>query len=196
MDDCTQNVDQSGNPVGCVGNADKYDIIGFIDFELQAVLDQANGVNGWGGISNTHCKATNFNVVQNQTYSLIGLGGSCPDLTQSAATINAATLTIDGKGPADPTAKYTYDPVAKTFTWTGPTSPPKITIEYDWSLAGRCGTPPGNASAVCILVKTVEVRVGGTSPCPSCSPLSNIRAVKLCDPSIAGSCNGITVPTP
>jgi Flp pilus assembly protein TadG len=197
MDDCTQNVDQVGNPVGCFGNADKYDIIGFIDFELEAVLDQANGANGWGGIPTTTCQANNFDVVHNQTYSLIGLGtGSCPNATQSAATIDASTLTIDGKGPSDPTRQYTYDPVAKTFTWTGPTSPPRINVQFDWSLAGRCGTPPGNTSAVCILVKTVEVRVGGSSPCPSCSPLSNIRAIKLCDPSVAGSCNGITVPTP
>jgi hypothetical protein len=196
MDDCAQNVDQNGNVVGCAGTPDKYDVIGFIDFELQAVLDQANGANGWGGVSTTHCKAANFNVTQGQTYSLIGLGSGCPDLTQSAAIIDASTLTIDGKGPNDPARQYTYDPVAKSFQWTGPTSPPKVTIEFDWSLAGRCGTPPGNASAVCILVKTVQVRVGGASPCPTCSPLSNIRAIKLCDPSVAGSCNGITVPTP
>jgi Flp pilus assembly protein TadG len=196
MDDCVQNVDQNGNVVGCAGTPDKYDVIGFIDFELQAVLDQATGANGWGGVSTTHCKAANFNVTQGQTYSLIGLGSGCPDLTQSAAIIDASTLTIDGKGPNDPARQYTYDPVAKSFQWTGPTSPPKVTIEFDWSLAGRCGTPPGNASAVCILVKTVQVRVGGASPCPTCSPLSNIRAIKLCDPSVAGSCNGITVPTP
>ena len=197
MDDCAQNVDQNGNPVGCMGTPDKYDIIGFIDFELEAVLDQANGVNGWGGISTTTCQANNTNVVQNQTYSLIGLGGNnCPGATQSAAIIDATTLTVDGKKLTDAGRQYTYDPVAKTITWTGATSPPKINIQFDWSLAGRCGTPPGNASAVCILVKTVDVRVGGSSPCPTCSPLSNIRAIKLCDPSIAGSCNGITVPTP
>ena len=197
MDDCTQNVDQNGNPVGCFGNADKYDIIGFIDFELQAVLDQANGANGWGGISTTTCQVNNFDVVQNQTYSLVGLGGgSCPSSTQAAAIIDESTLTVDGKTTSDPTRQYTYDPATKSITWTGPTSPPRIKIQFDWSLAGRCGTPPGNASAVCILVKTVEVRVGGSSPCPTCSPLSNIRAVKLCDPSVAGSCNGISVPTP
>jgi Flp pilus assembly protein TadG len=197
MDDCTQNVDQNGNPVGCFGNPDKYDVIGFIDFDLEAVLDQANGANGWGGIPSTNCQANSFTVTHDQTYSLIGLGsGGCPDLTQSAAIIDPTTLTIDGKGPSDPARQYIYDPVAKTFKWTGPTSPPRINVAFSWSLAGRCGTPPGNTSAVCILVKTVQVRVGGSSPCPTCSPLSNIRAIKLCDPSVAGSCNGITVPTP
>jgi Flp pilus assembly protein TadG len=194
MDDCTQNVDQSGNTVGCFGNADKYDIIGFIDFQLEAVLDSANGPNGWGGTPTTSCNENNFAVVQNQTFSLLGLsGGSCPGATQTTAIIDATTLRIDGKAPTDPTAQYTYNAATKSFTWTGPTSPPRIKIGFDWSVPGQCGTPPGNASAVCIKVLTVAVRLGGSNPCPSCSPLSNVRAVKLCDPSIAGSCNGINV---
>ena len=196
MDDCTQNVDQNGNLVTCFGSADKYDIIGFIDFHLDAVLDQANGPNGWGGTSSTTCQQNNFDVTHNQSYSLLALGGgSCPTVAQVTAIIDPTSIQIDGKSTTDPTRQYNYDPVAKSFTWTGPTSPPKIKIQFDWSVPGKCGTPPGNASAVCIQVTTVEVRVGGGGPCPSCSPLSNLRAVKLCDPSVAGSCNGINVPT-
>jgi hypothetical protein len=196
MDDCTQNVDANGNLVTCFGNADKYDIIGFIDFELEAVLDQANGTNGWGGTSTTTCQQNNFTVTQNQSYSLLGLpGGSCPTALQTTAVIDETTIQIDGKSTTDPTRQYNYDPTTRSFTWTGPTSPPRINIQFDWSIPGRCGTPPGNQSAVCILVKTVEVRVGGSSPCPTCSPLSNLRAVKLCDPAVPGSCNGINVPT-
>jgi Flp pilus assembly protein TadG len=196
MDDCTQNVDQNGTAVGCFGTPDKYDIIGFIDFTLTAVLDQATGPNGWGGIANTTCQQNNFDVTQNQSYSLLGLGGgSCPTALQSAAIIDATTIMIDGKGTTDPTRQYNYDPSTRSFTWTGPTSPPRIKIQFDWSMAGECGTPPSNSSAVCIKVVTVAVHVGGSGPCPGCSPLSNIRAVKLCDPVVTGSCNGINVPT-
>jgi hypothetical protein len=193
MDDCTQNVDSGGNVVGCFGNADKYDIIGFIDFKLDKVLDQANGPNGWGGTSTTTCNQNGFTVAHNQTYSLLGLGGNCPAVTDATAVIDATKLFIDGKKPTDAGAQYTYDAAAKSFTWTGPSSPPNIKIQFDWSIPGQCGTPPNDASAVCIVVETVAVRLGGNNPCPTCSPLSNIRAVKLCDPSIAGSCNGVAV---
>jgi len=197
MDDCTQNVDQSGNPVGCFGNADKYDIIGFIDFTLMAVLDQASGPNGWGGTPDTTCQQNNFDVTQNQSYSLLALGGgNCPTPAQSTAIINEPSILIDGKGTTDPTRQYNYDASTTSFTWTGPTSPPRIKIQFDWSIPGQCGTPPGNSSAVCIKVVTVAVHVGGSNPCPTCSPLSNIRAVKLCDPAVTGSCNGINIPTP
>jgi hypothetical protein len=37
--------------------------------------------------------------------------------------------------------------------------------------------------------------VGGTNPGQG-DPNSNLRAVKLCDPSIAGSCGSISVPNP
>jgi Flp pilus assembly protein TadG len=192
MDDCTQNVDRNGNNVGCFGNADKYDIIGFIDFELQAVLDQASGPNGWGGQPPKTCQQNNFSVTNNQTYSMLAFGGgSCPSSVQSV--IDEPSIKIDGKSTTDPTRTYTYNALTKSFTWTGPTSGPKIKVQFDWSVPGQCGTPPSNSSAVCIKVKTVEVRLGGSNPCPSCSPLSNIRAVKLCDPSVTGSCNGVNV---
>jgi len=193
MDDCTQNVDQNGAAVGCLGNADKYDIIGFIDFKLDNVFDSATGPNGWGGSPTKACQQKNFTVTNGQTYSLLGFGGNCPSVTDVGAVIDATTLTINGKKPTDPGVQYTYNAVAKSFTWTGPTSPPKIEIDFNWSIPGQCGTPPNDSSAVCIKVETVSVRLGGNNPCPTCTPLSNIRAVKLCDPTVTGSCNGLAV---
>jgi len=189
MDDCTQNVDKNGNVVGCAGTPDKYDIIGFIDFELQAVYDQATGPNGWGGVSQTTCKGSVNNVAPNTTISLLTMGGGqCPPTTTDLSKLHVSNLTVNNQPPG---ATYTYDANAQTITWTGTTQ--KINIQFDWSLDGNCGPPPANSSAVCIKVKTVAVRLGGSAPCPSCTPLSNIRAVKLCDPSVAGSCNGVAV---
>jgi hypothetical protein len=192
MDDCTQNVDQNGNPVGCFGNADKYDIIGFIDFNLEAVYDQANGPNGWGGTAPTTCNNSINNVNPNTPISLITLGGGqCPPATTDLSKLVLTNLTVNGLPPGAPGATFTYDSTAQSITWTGTRQ--KVTINFDWAVNGNCGPPPNNSSAVCIKVLTVAVRLGGSNPCPTCSPLSNIRAVKLCDPSVAGSCNGVNV---
>jgi Flp pilus assembly protein TadG len=198
MDDCTQNVDQNGNVVGCPGTPDKYDIIGFIDFTLVAVLDQATGPNGWGGTPITDCSKT-LNNIDGQpptgptTISLLALNGtSCPTASPPPDGIN--NLTVNGLAPGASGANYTYDQNAQSITWTGPNSS-KLNIDFNWWINGQCGPPPGNSSAVCIKVVTVAVHVGGSNPCPTCSPLSNIRAVKLCDPVVTGSCNGVNVPT-
>src|SRR6476660_4787028 len=100
MDDCTQNVDKDGNPVGCFGSADKYDIIGFIDFTLEAVLDSANGVNGWGGTSQTTCNKSINNVDPNTTISLLSLGGGqCPPPTTDLSKLVLTNLTVNDQAP-------------------------------------------------------------------------------------------------
>jgi hypothetical protein len=43
-------------------------------------------------------------------------------------------------------------------------------------------------------VEVVKVKIGGTPG--SGSPDSNIKAVKLCDQAVTGSCQPVTVPNP
>jgi Flp pilus assembly protein TadG len=199
MDDCTQNVDNNGNVVGCAGTPDKYDIIGFIDFELKGVFDQATGPNGWGGIAQQNCSFTQKkvpNTAPNNVVSLLGQSpvGQCPQADPTVPTPpggGLVNLTVNGQPPG---ASYTYDAVNKTITWNG-ADQANLDISFDWFVNGKCGQPPPNSSAVCIQVVTVAVHLGGSNPCPTCSPLSNLRAVKLCDPAVTGSCNGINVPT-
>jgi len=185
-------VDNNGNEVSCSTSPHKYDIIGFVDFRLTAVLDSAAK---WGGVSVTGCDRNNFGPVNtNQVVSLFGLGGAnCPNNTQTTATIDATTLRVNGKLQSDPGSRFTYDAVTKSITWLGPNG--HISIAFNWWIDGQCGPPPTNSSAVCIKVDTVEVRVGGSSP-GNGSPLSNLRPVKLCDQSVAGSCAPINVPNP
>jgi hypothetical protein len=61
---------------------------------------------------------------------------------------------------------------------------------------GPCGIPPANNNSThCLVLQPVEVKIG--QGCPGCgSPNSNVRSYKLCEPSIPGSCDPITVPVP
>jgi Flp pilus assembly protein TadG len=175
-------VDRNGTEVPCTTAPHKYDIIGFVDFQLEQVLQSQQE---WGG-SRGSCTKNNYDVLHNHTYPLVGLGGNCP----SSVPSGVRNLLIDGQPPG--AGQYTVDNLAKPtmFTWTGPDK--RINISYDWWIDGECGEPPTQSSAVCIKVKTVEVRVGGGGPGTGASP--NIRAVKLCDPMIATSCDPYNVP--
>ena len=184
-------VANSGTEVPCSVAPHKYDIIGFVDFRLVQVL-QSQGE--WGGTSRTTCQVNNFSVTKNTTYPLYPqAGGGCPSSTPSGLV----NLTIDGKAPTDAGAQYTVDSATNptSFTWTGPDSPPRVKIQYDWWQDGACGEPPGSSSAVCIRVQTVEVRVGGGS-IGNGSDLGNVRAVRLCDPAVLTSCAPVNVPAP
>jgi Flp pilus assembly protein TadG len=188
-------VERDGTEVACDTSPHKYDIIGFVDFELTQVLQSQQE---WGGTSSTDCSQNNFRVTQNTTYAFnsFGPGGSCPT-TSDSPLIDVSTILIDGKAPTDPTKQYTLndangDGQPESFTWTGPTSPPSINVSFTWWEDGACGEPPPNSSAVCIRVKTVEVRIGGIRPGGGAD--FGLEAVKLCEPAIAGSCDPIPVP--
>ena len=69
-------------------------------------------------------------------------------------------------------------------------------VKFDWSTAGACGVPPSNNnSGHCMILQPVEVQIGGTHPGTG-TPDSNVRAVKLCEPTIPGSCSPVSVPIP
>jgi hypothetical protein len=176
VNDCTTQVDSSGNVVGCDVAPDKYNIIGFIVLHLHDVLDSAAE---WGGTPLSHCSRNNFNVATNVTYPLSSItGGPCP---QGAVPSGVSDFRIDGQtsGP-----NWVYDATNKQFTWTGP--PDRVDLDFDWWVDGECGPPPGNSSAVCLKVSTVEVRFGGAGPCEDC-PDFGLRAVRLCETAF-GTC--------
>jgi hypothetical protein len=175
VNDCTTQVDASGDVVGCSAYPNKYNIIGFIVLRLEAVYVSQSE---WGGTSG-HCGQNNVNVIRNQVVPLASLTqGQCPDGTTPSGVEN---LLIDDNPPG---AQYTYDDTNKSITWIGPND--RVDFDFDWWLDGQCGRPPGNNSAVCLRVVTVEARFDGTFPCPDCPDFGD-RAVRLCDMTI-GSC--------
>jgi len=177
VNDCATQVDSNGSAIGCSPTEapDKYNIIGFIVLQLDAVLDSAAD---WGGSSLKTCRANNFKVATNQTYFLSQIGGgNCPGPSTPSGVEN---FEIDGQPSG---ATWVYDDTNKAFTWTG--APGRARVEFDWWLDGECGRPPGNSSAVCLKVHTVEVQFGGSAPGQGAN--FNLRAVRLCDLAF-GSC--------
>jgi hypothetical protein len=178
VNDCNTQVDNSGNAIGCDTTVapDKYNIIGFITLHLDDVLDSSSE---WGGTPYSLCRRPNLNVTPGQVIPLSTFsGGQCPSPDTPSGVEN---LVIDGNPPG---ALYTYDDTNKSITWTGPAD--RVDVEFNWWLDGQCGRPPGNNSAVCLKVTTVEVQFNGGDPCPGCPDFGN-RAVRLCDLAI-GSC--------
>lgn len=178
INDCNTQVDRGGNPIGCDTTVapDKYNIIGFITLHLDDVLDSSSE---WGGVPYSHCSRTQT-LDPGQVFALADLStGQCPSGSTPSGVEN---LTIEGQPPG---TTYTYDDATKTITWNGPMTR-NARFEFDWWLDGQCGRPPGNESAICLKVTTVEVQFGGPGPiCPACPGF--IRNVRLCDLAI-GSC--------
>ena len=176
VNDCTTQVDQNGNIVGCDVAPDKYNIIGFIVLHLDAVLDSAAE---WGGIAQTHCSPNNVDVTPGQVIPLSSFpGGQCPNGNTPSGVLN---FEVDGQASSP---NWVYDATNKELEWTGLAD--RVDVDFDWWLDGQCGQPPNNSSAVCLKVTTVEVRFGGNEICVDC-PDFGLRAIRLCDLAI-GSC--------
>jgi hypothetical protein len=178
VNDCNTQVDNSGNPIGCSTTVapDKYNIIGFIVLHLDDVLDSSSE---WGGVAQSNCSANNVDVTPGLVIPLSSFpGGQCPNGSTPSGVLN---FEIEGQASSP---DWVYDDTNKEFMWTG--GPDRVDVDFDWWLDGECGQPPGNESAVCLKVTTVEVRFGGTGICEEC-PDFGLRAVRLCD-LVIGSC--------
>ena len=192
-------IDSSANQVPCANTPSQYDIIGFVALKLTGVYDAndpaVQGTNGAcsGQVQMVASPPTNVNL------DTFGLANNCftsaPDVISTPITIQRA-----GGGGAQPVegTDWSYDAATRTVTWipAGPANENQnYTIKFNWAKGGICGVPPaGNASGHCITVEVVKVKIGGTPG--NGSPDSNIKAVKLCDQTVAGSCQPVTVPNP
>jgi hypothetical protein len=181
VNDCATQVDKNGNPIGCFPSEapDKYNIIGFIVLNLDAVLDSKSE---WEGPSGS-CTSTPINMTvtsPNVDLDAIAPGLGCTPYD----TIANVTLDAPGNPKLSEGTHYTYDAVNHVVDWTDGVRN-NVTIEWDFSAGGPCGVPPNNSSAVCLQVHTVEARFGGSAPGQGAN--YNLRAVRLCDLAI-GSC--------
>jgi hypothetical protein len=183
VNDCATMVDKNGSPIGCDSTTppDKYNIIGFIILHLDAVLDSQSEWAGSGG----SCASAPMNFVPsspNIDLDVLAAGLGCTPYD----TISDVRLKRTGNPQCcTENVDYTYDPNTHVIDWTG-ANRTNVQITWDYSQGGPCGTPPGNSSAVCLMVTTVEVRFGGSVVCDDC-PDFGVRAVRLCDLTI-GSC--------
>jgi hypothetical protein len=174
VNDCTGHVDKNGGPVPCDEAPDKYNIIGFIKFQLDDVLQTQAEWQGTGG----SCQTDPINMVP--------LSASV-DLDVEAANRGCTPYDTIGnvqvRAPGNPRCctegtHYTYDPDDHVVDWVDGVRN-NVRISWDYAEGGPCGVTPPNASAVCLQVTTVEIQIGGTDGGGGAD--FGVRAVRLCD---------------
>jgi hypothetical protein len=182
VNDCDTQVDKNGNAIGCTTSQapDKYNIIGFIVLQLDAVLDSKAEWGGNGG----SCTSDPINMKvdsQNIDLDILAPGLGCTPYD----TIENVKLNAPGNPKCcTENTQFLYDPDTHVVDWIGAVRD-NVRISWDYAEGGPCGVPPNNSSAVCLQVHTVEVQFGGLLPGQGAN--FNLRAVRLCDLAI-GSC--------
>jgi hypothetical protein len=191
-----QLLKNSTNEATCSQSPGQYDIIGYFAAKLVRVYrtDQVSAGSG-------SCSTVRTFPGPNASFFLYsGWEASqpspCPtDPPDLITNVNIGKVKNRDPGPA-PVLNTDYfvsysnqgDPF---ITWNsgGPAPEQPYKITFDWSTGGKCGVPPSNNNAGhCIILQPVQVQIGGSHPGGG---IGNVRAFKLCDPSIPGSCKPV-----
>jgi len=197
-----QLLKNSTSEAACATTPGQYDIIGYfaaklvnvyVPNQVQAGSGTCQGTRSFPGPNNPFFVYSQYEATQSPVCP-----PSAPDQISNVvigkiknkdpgpAPVEGTDYTVDYTNPADP-----------QITWiaAGPANENQpFKISFDWSTNGKCGIPPNNNSAHCIVLQPVEVKIGGSHPGGGVD--SNVQAFKLCDPSIAGSCSPVNVPNP
>jgi hypothetical protein len=207
-------VNKDGTPAPCGVTPNQYDIIGFGAVKIDAIYTPKEAA-GTGGTCSKDFQGypsdpgSDGDIAQFQSFNLDSFGTWAQCFTTPPGSVSAPTITPQ-KGNAYvlcPTGvttncDYAWDSSTRTVTWYGPStqttgqkeSDDDLHISFDWANAGPCGFPPAaNNSGHCMVVEVVKVKLGGSGPGLG-DPESNIKAFKLCDPTIPKSCDPIQVP--
>jgi hypothetical protein len=188
----------NGTPASCANTPDQYDIVGFVAMKIKAIYTP-NDASGDSGDCNP---TTNVAMANGTAFSLatFGISNGCfsstPNTFSNVQIKRGSTTAVQCPGGFTNSCDYTVDS-AGNFAWNaaGPSPEQDYRVSFHWEIFGPCGQAPPSNSGHCMVVEVVDVQVGGTNPGQG-DPNSNLRAVKLCDPSIAGSCGSISVPNP
>jgi len=190
-----QLLKNSTNEATCPQSPGQYDIIGYFAAKLINVY-RSNQVSAGSG----SCSGVRTFPGPNNPFNVYSMfeatqPSPCPADPPDLIT-NVQVGKIRKNDPGSPPVlgtDYTVDysnPGDPSIAWLrgGPSQDYKIT--FDWSTSGKCGIPPSNNnSGHCIILQPVEVQIGGSHPGGGID--SNVRAFKLCDPSIQDSCKPV-----
>jgi len=194
------------------GQIDKYNIIGYTALQIEDLLTVAEASGTSGSCNNVAFAAPadpddNGDINGGQSFSVLTVGASAG--CSPADPDNVVGVDITPRHPQTPdfvpcptstssNCDYYFDPVTRNVTWLGlPTRAAgqnedrdDLVISFQWSNDGICGPAPANASARCLVTSWQGDTVNGT--CPNCGFDFGVRAIKLCDFDIAGSCTDPT----
>jgi|1185.fasta_scaffold17499_2 Flp pilus assembly protein TadG len=197
-----QLLKNSTSEARCDQTPGQYDIIGYFAAKLVNVY-RPNDAAVQGGTGS--CSATRTFPGPNNPFNVYSMfeatqPSPCPATAPDVITnVAVGKIKKNDPGPApqlgtDYLVDYTNqsDP---SITWLRSGPPQDYKVTFDWSTSGKCGVPPSPSnSGHCIILQPVEVQIGGGDAGGGID--SNVEAVKLCDPSIAGSCGLVNVPNP
>jgi Flp pilus assembly protein TadG len=165
------------------GNIDKFNVIGYVSLHLDDVID-ANSIPGPGTCSHDR------QFSQGGTVDLATFGNFFGCFTGTPQSMGPPTLNKSGPGPQCCTLNtdYTYDASTHTITWIANRTQ-NVNVSFPYQFSGPCGPPPNNSSAHCLIVSWQEAQLGN-------GPLGGnnvgVPAVRLCDPTIVGSCDTLS----
>jgi Flp pilus assembly protein TadG len=174
------------------GLVDKYNIIGFAQMQIVDLLDvaEAGGTPAQDGTCNTQSSPALTGSGAAGTFypwSVMGNGNGCPGSTVPNA-VDTVVL-----GTLRPGTDFTATNTGFTLK-ANVTLPNHSAVSFNWHVypvEGRCGTPPANASARCLIVQWNGSTLGGGDPGGGAD--FGWGGIRLCDLSY-GSC--IDQPSP
>ena len=200
-------IDSSGNEVACGNTPHQYDIIGFVALRLIEVYDPKDpAVQARVAHARSHSRSPRSRLAALRPVTLSTFGSANGCFTGAPDAYTNITLTKVKKqdpGP-DPALNQDYtidasDPKNPVVTWvtSGPANENQTyTLSFDWQKGGRVRDSALGQQLGPLLDRRGRRRADrGNEPWRWRDPNSNLRAVKLCDPAVTGSCAPVTVPT-
>jgi hypothetical protein len=170
--------DQSSQIMRSDSQVDKYNVIGFAQLKLNAVLTVQEA-----GADLGDCSVNGLNFPNASPINLDAFGVAHGCFATAPDEISSVQIT----GNQITSSMYSYDSISRTLTWNDPQlQRQNATVSFSWQNSGVCGEAPSNSSARCILVEWVGHRFGGQQSGGGAN--FGFEGIRLCDLKFAGSC--------
>jgi hypothetical protein len=182
-------LDNSGHPTPCGMTPNQYDIIGFVALKIINVYTP----NEAAGTTKSCSISVDFNAatpnIDLDTRSAADCGSTGYNSITNVQVKKGSSCCTQGN-------QYSFITGTNEIDWTDG-NVNNVQITWDTVTNGVCGSPPaGNNSGHCLVVQVQDVQIGGSDPTDTDGANGNIRAYRLCEPSVPGSCNPFKVPVP
>lgn len=168
------------------GKIDKFNVVGYAALYLVDVL----GANDTGS-TESFCNTRTQDFAPGEVLDLLPLSTGCAPYQY----LSSQSLSVSGsqgccqEGPNRDYTLVTDAAGHPTGIKWGTNAKTNVTVSWSVTKVGPCGERPSNSSGQCLIVRWEGAQLGN-------GPLGGnnvgVPAVRLCDPSIAGSCDTVT----